>query len=379
MSSSSKPNYFLKPLFKLKLFLYILKEILSPFILSLFIFLLTILMVQMFRFTDVMLIYGSDINSLLSLLKSLLISTFPIIIPLSFLSALLLGYGRMSQDSELVAFSSLGYPKRSLLLPSYLLCAVCSILCFYCVTDLGPKGIKISKILSSRIASETLASNLKPGVFITFGNMTVYVESLDKKTQNFGNFFVLDQRTESPAVILSHSGQIISQQNQASFLNMKNGQVHFNPKEINHAVIDFQEYNFVTDSETQKNANLPLKALTNSEILGQKKFQNLDFNHRLEIHKRYQLSLVCFVFLILGLAFGFSIFQRVSRAEGLGFCIFMAMAYWILYFIFESLASNAKLIFYVYVPNVLFLGLGLIWMFYKNDSFVLKFKKTVKS
>ncbi len=367
--NSNLENYTYKPLFKLKLFLYILKELLSPFILSLFIFLLTILMVQMFRFTDVMLIYGSDLQSLFALLKSLLISTFPIIIPLSFLSAILLGYGRMSQDSELVAFSALGYPRRALLLPSYLLCLFCTFLCFYCVTDLGPQGIKISKILSSRIASETLAANLKPGVFLSLGGMTVYVEGLNKKTQQFTNFFVLDQRTENSAVILSNSGQVVSENNSSSFLNMKNGQVHFNPKEVNHAVIDFEEYNFVTDAESKKNSKLPLKALSNDEIFKIKKAGKFKFEHDLEIHKRYQLSLVCIVFLVLGLAFGFNIFQRVSRSEGLGVCIFFAMAYWILYFIFESLAANAEMIFYVYVPNLTFLILGLFWMYFKNDSF----------
>lgn len=333
----------------------------------------------MFRFTDVMLIYGSDLESLFALLKSLLISTFPIIIPLSFLASILLGYGRMSQDSELVAFSALGYPRRALLLPSYLLCLFCTFLCFYCVTDLGPQGIKISKILSSRIASETLAANLKPGVFLSLGGMTVYVESLEKKTQQFTNFFVLDQRTENSAVILSNSGQIVSENNGASFLKMKDGQVHFNPKEVNHAVIDFEEYNFMTDAESKKNSKLPLKALSNDEIFKIKDSGKFDFEHNLEIQKRYQLSLVCLVFLILGLAFGFSIFQRVSRSEGLGICIFLAMAYWILYFIFESLAANAKVILYVYVPNILFLGLGLFWMYYKNDSFLLKFKNTSKS
>ncbi len=336
-------------------------------------------MVQMFRFTDIILIYGTDLDSILLLLKSLLVSTFPIIIPLSFLSSILLGYSRMSQDSELVAFSALSYPKRSLLLPSYLLCAISIVFCYFCVTDLGPKGIRISKALSSQIASETLAANIKPGVFLTIGDMTVYVESLNKKTKNFVNFFVLDQRTESPAVILSNLGQIVSREDKSSFLNMKNGQIHFNSNEINHAVIDFQDYNFFTDSEIKKNSKLPIKALTNEEIFKILNTKKNGFEYSLELHKRYQLSLVCSVFLILGLAFGFNIFQRVSRSESLGICIFLAMSYWILYFMFESLAANSKMIFYVYVPNIIFLSIGLIWMFYINDSFSLKFKKTLKS
>lgn len=337
--------------------------------LSLFILLLTILMVQMFRFTDVILIYGSDVASIMLLLKSLLISTFPIIIPLSLLSALLLGYGRMSQDSELVALSSLGYSKRQLLMPAFVFALMSFVFCYYCVTELGPKGVKTSKILSTQIASETLAANLKPGVFLTIDKMTVYVESLDKKTQDFKNFFILDQRNKEAIVVFSEVGKILNQENIGSFLQMENGQIHYNPREANHAVIDFQEYNFMTEAEAKKNARIPIKALTNQEIKEEHLGSKEDFKYRLELHKRLQLSMVCFVFLCLGMAFGFNVFQRVSRSESLGVCVFLAMAYWIIYFIFESLAGNAKLIFYVYVPNILFLSIAFYWMMYKNDTF----------
>lgn len=359
---------------KPKLFTYIFGELLSPYILSLFILLLTILMVQMFRFTDVILIYGSDFGSIILLLKSILISTFPIIIPLAFLAAVLLGYGRMSQDSELVALSSLGYSKRQLLMPALFLCGLNVLFCYYCVSTLGPKGVETSKILSSQIASETLASNLKPGVFLTLGPMTVYVESLDKKNQEFQNFFILDRRNKQPAVVFSKSGEILKKDNVGSFLKMKKGQIHYNPKEENHAVIDFDEYNFMTDNQSRKKSKTVIRAMSNKELnrrlsLNTPSMQKMHFEYKLELHKRLQLSVVCFVFLVLGAAFGFNIFQRVSRSESLGICIFLAMSYWILYFIFESLAANAGLIVYVYVPNVLFLTLALLWMKYKNDTF----------
>ncbi len=364
---------------RLKLFGYIFGELLSPYMLSLFILLLTILMVQMFRFTDVILIYGSDLGSILLLLKSLVISTFPIVIPLAFLASILLGYGRMSQDSELVALSSLGYTKRQLLAPAVILCGLSFIFCYYCVSTLGPKGVETSKVLSSQIASETLASNLKPGVFLTLGPMTVYVESLDKKNQQFKNFFILDRRNKQPAVVFSKSGEILKKDNLGSFLKMKKGQIHYNPKEENHAVIDFDEYNFMTSSESRKRSSTSIRAMSNFELQRRLKsftpeFKKSHFTYRLELHKRLQLSIVCFVFLFLGAAFGFNIFQRVSRSESLGICVFLAMSYWILYFIFESLAGNAKLIAYVYIPNILFFILSLLWMKFKNDTFSDFFK-----
>lgn len=354
---------------KPRLFLYIFGELLAPFTLSLFVLLLTLLMVQMFRFTDIILISGSDLQATLILLKSLLISTFPIILPLAFLAAILLGYGRMSQDSELVALSSLGYTKRQLIMPSFLLCLMSFFFSYFCVTSLGPKGIRTSKRVSSQIASETFAANLKPGVFLSVEGMTVYVESVDKKTQDFKNFFVLDQRKDQSAVVFSKLGKIVNEKNVGSFLRMEEGQIHYSPKETNHAVIDFEEYNFLTDASAEKKQSQPLKAMTNSEILVHPEYLKGNFNYRLELHKRWQLSMVCVVFLVLGIAFGFNVFQRVSRSESLGVCMFLAMAYWILYFVFESFATSAKIIPVIYIPNLLFLTIAIFWMAFRNDSF----------
>ncbi len=360
--------------FKPRLFLYVFGELLQPYLLSFFVLLLTLLMVQMFRFTDIILISGSDLQATLLLLKSILIATFPIIIPLAFLAAILLGYGRMSQDSELVALCSLGYSKRQLLIPSLLLCCGNIVFCYFCVTELGPIGVQTSKMISSQIASDTFAANLKPGVFLSVADMTVYVESFDKKTKDFKNFFVLDQRNNQSAVVFSKYGKMLNEQDKGSFLRMQQGQIHYNPKDTNHAVIDFQEYDFLTDAKSIQRKQQPLRAMTNTRIKKDPKYLSGDFLYRLEIHKRLQLSLVCFVFLALGIAFGFNVFQRVSKAESLGVCIFLAMAYWILYFMFESLAGSTQFIAVIYMPNLIFLSIAILWMKFKNDTFATVFK-----
>lgn len=189
-----------------KALFYIFKELFGPFLLSFSLFLMTILMVQAFRFTDIILLFGTNVDSVLLLLKSLLISTFPIILPLSLLAALLLGYGRMGQDSELVAMSSLGVKPWHMMVPGVFLACVVFVASFFCATELGPLGVRASKILSNQLASTTLKSSLKPGVFLSFSNMTVYVEDFDNETQAFENFFVLDARKEKSALILSKKG-----------------------------------------------------------------------------------------------------------------------------------------------------------------------------
>ena len=341
---------------------YVLRELLSPFFLSFFFLVVVILMFQAFRFTDVVLLFGTSLDTVVLLLKSLLISTFPIILPMCLLSAILLGYGRLGQDSELMALSAIGVPRWVLILPAILLFFFVFGASFYCSTYLGPLGIRASKILSNRLASATLKSSLRPGVFVSFSKMTMYSESFDKNTQEFKNFFVLDQRQDKAAVILSRVGQVKTPSLGVSVLNMKDGQMHYNPKQANHVMIDFMEYNFSVESKKREKRKLPIKALTNSEIRQFRKGQKKNrFKYTYELHKRLQLSLGAIVFLVLGLAFGFNVYQRVSRSKNIGLCIFLALSFWLVFFIFDGLVIKSKILFLLYVPNLLFLGLAIFW------------------
>lgn len=353
---------------------YVFKELFSPFILSLFIFLFTILMIQMFRFTDIILLYGSDIGSTSLLLKSLLVSTFPIILPLSLLSGILLGYGRLSQDSELIALSSLSLSVKKLIFPSVILTLLLSFFSYYSVTHLGPLGTRAAKVLANQMASETLKSTLKPGVFLSYPKMTVYVEDFDTKTQKFKNLFVLDQRKKKNALVLSNIGQVVDNTGDFSYLKMTEGQIHYNPRLENHAVINFGEYDLSVLEEKSNKKTIPVKALTNKEIFKKLSIEPNNFEYRFEVHKRFQLTMVVFVFLFLGLAFGFNIFNRVSKSESLGVCIMLAMSYWIFYFIFESISSNSGILFFVYLPNITFTLLALIYILYRNSWNLRAFK-----
>ena len=280
-----------------KLLAYIFRELLNPFFLSFFFFSAVILMFQAFRFTDIILLFGTSLDTVVLLLKSLMISTFPITLPLCLLSAILLGYGRMGQDSELIALSAIGVSRRILIFPAVFLAGLVFIASFYCSTYLGPLGIRASKILSNRLASATLKASLKPGVFMSFSKMILYSESFDKDTQEFKNFFILDQRQEKTAVIISKVGQIKSPSLETSVLNMKDGQIHYNPKQVNHVMIDFEEYNFSVESKKSKKRKLPVKALTNSEIRQFRRNQEGNqFKYTYELHKRLQLSLGAIVF-----------------------------------------------------------------------------------
>lgn len=376
----------------LKIQIYILKELLSPFILSLFVFLFTILMVQAFRFTDILLMSGGEFKVVLDLLKNLIVSTFPIILPLSLIAAILLGYGRLSQDSELIAFSSLGFNNRQLILPAFVLGVFVFYLSYLSVTELGPLGARLSKDLARQMQTETLKSSLKPGVFINVNDVTFYIQ--DIKNQSFKNVFILDQRNDKRAVILSNQGELIgdkdkSDEQVASYLRLEDGSIHFQPRDKTHATIQYDQYDlsFASKNESDKSSD-SVKIYTNAELKqrlkdlesspkNDKKTLAKSFDYEIEIKKRMQISLACIVFIIMGLSFGFYTFSRISRSESLGMCLGLSLFYWIVYFIFESLSFKLKSELMIYIPNLLFLTISILYLLYRNELLKLPRSKAM--
>lgn len=392
-----------------KVQIYILKELLSPFILSLFVFLFTILMVQAFRFTDILLMSGGEVMVILDLLKNLIVSAFPIIFPLSLLAAILLGYGRLSQDSELVAFSSLGYSYKQLVIPAFILGAGVFYLSFLSVTDAGPRGTQLSRDLARQVQTETLKTTLKPGVFVNVSGVTFYLQEIDHKNKEaFKKIFILDQRNEKKAVILSETGMLMDSEDvasteEASFLKLLNGHIHFQPRSASHAVINYKEYDLsFANKEASSRSDSP-KAYTSHELpervqeiakqvkgtkaelaaLSAESPEAKDIRRRLknseellsefvlEAPKRVQVALACLVFIVMGLSFGFHTFNRVSRSESLGICLGLGLLYWIVYFIFESLSYKLRDPLFLWLPNLMFLSIAVLYLIYRNGGFRL--------
>lgn len=398
--------------FNIRVQIYVLKELLSPFIVSLFVFLFTILMVQAFRFTDILLMSGGDAVVILELLKNLIVSTFPIIFPLSLLAAILLGYGRLSQDSELVAFSSLGYSYKQLIIPAFILGAGVFYLSFLSVTEVGPKGTQLSRDLARQVQTETLKTALKPGVFVNVSGVTFYLQELDQRAkESFKKIFILDQRNQKKAMILSESAELMDAEDsevQASFLKLLNGNIHFKPRGESHAVVQYKEYDLsfankeaesrsdspkaytsaqlgsrlveiekAISAHTQTLSNLDASSAEATEIKKRlKKDQELFLEFSLETPKRIQIAMACLVFIIMGLSFGFHTFNRVSRSESLGVCLGLGLIYWIVYFVFESLSYKLGTALYLYLPNLIFFGISILYLIHRNGGFRIQRQKT---
>src|SRR5437762_7185888 len=87
---------------------YIIREVLPPTGLGLLLFTFVILLQQITIFISILISRGADLGTTLKLFLNLLPSVFAITIPMAFLLGVLLAFGRLASESEIVAMRASG-------------------------------------------------------------------------------------------------------------------------------------------------------------------------------------------------------------------------------------------------------------------------------
>src|SRR6266576_3646457 len=107
---------------------------------GLVIFISILLMMQALRLTEFVLVHGVSLKTLAQIALYLSVAFLPVILPMSLLFSVLLTYNRLSNDSEIVAFKSLGLDMGRLTIPALILAVAATLMSAQTSFYLGPWG-----------------------------------------------------------------------------------------------------------------------------------------------------------------------------------------------------------------------------------------------
>lgn len=151
-----------------------------------------------------------------------------LIIPLGFLIAILLAYGRLHMDSEMVVLSACGISQRQLLLitavPAVLVALIIGAMSLW----VSPWGAAQTERLFAEQASRSEFSMLRSGHFqkLNDGRQVTYVESVSHNNSQLNNLFVAQAggRGQLPSVSVAQKGnQIIHPEFGGRYLELHDG------------------------------------------------------------------------------------------------------------------------------------------------------------
>src|SRR5271170_5974333 len=127
--------------------LYIFREMLPTVILGNVVFLFVLLMFQVLRLSDFIITRGLPLSVVTHFIVYVTISFLPICFPISLLFSILLTFGRLSSDSEIIALKASGIHMGYLLVPAAVLSSIVAALTAWAVFFGSPWGNRGFEIL----------------------------------------------------------------------------------------------------------------------------------------------------------------------------------------------------------------------------------------
>src|SRR5512139_2273648 len=110
---------------------YIVREMLAPSAIGLLVFTFVLLIDQIPRLLAVLVARSADLTTILRVFVNLLPSILAVTLPMAFLLGVLLAFGRLASDSEIIALRAVGVSPSRLLVPVALLSLVMTSVTFY--------------------------------------------------------------------------------------------------------------------------------------------------------------------------------------------------------------------------------------------------------
>ena len=359
---------------------YLVSEVTSPFFGGIIFFTFVFLMFQALRLADFFIIHGVSLSILGQIVFFMAMSFLPMVLPLAFLIAILLAFGRLSSESELIAMKSSGFSLFRISLPVFGLSVLVVILSLGLNLDWVPWSGRQFRTLIMRISNTKAVSSIKEGTFTSgFFDLLIYADHANSRTNRMEKIFIYDEREpKNPLIVVAKSGRVVPVRTKQTLamtavLSLADGNIHHNDIETEtYQRINFKEYNlYLNIPEPDNDAGNRPRILGYRVILDKLKNPSTDAHERIdletELWRRYSYALSPIFFVLLGIGFG-TVRTRSVKAGAGGVALLVLLAYWGLQIVGANLAFKGYFpaVFAMQMPNFAVLLLG-GWAFRRSS------------
>jgi len=363
------------------LYSYILKEHIKPFFLGLLVLTFVLIMNRAFELVDM--IIGKGLSVLI--VSEIFFLSLPFIIaltvPMAVLVAVLMAFGRLSHDQEIVAMRASGIKLTSIMAPVLAASFILSLLMVSFNNRVLPESNHKVKNLMIDVAQKKPAFRIKEGVFMSaMDGYNTLVEKIDQKSQRLFNIVVWEIRPGMLRIVSAPSGRMqsstegtvltlelfegeiheLDQSNlwiyrtltfKRHILNMpvdakltRKERAHRSDRELSATAMRervkkiVEEITKYREKVRELEADGSRRALSERDlevrkIKGKERERN---RYLVEIQKKYSIPFACVVFVVLGIPLGV-----VAKRGGAGVGFGVGILFFVLYYI--SLVSGEEL------------------------------------
>src|ERR1700678_31777 len=349
---------------------YIGREVASHAALGLAVFTFVFFVPQLVRLMDIVVRHSGGIGTVLLIFLCSLTPVLAFTIPMAVLVGVLIGLGRLSADSEIVALHASGISLRRLLVPIGFVALGCSLGTLILTFWLSPAAIRTLQSLEARLLLTQAPYAIQLRVFNEqIPHYILYVQDVEAAaTRWHGVFLASSGQAASSNVTIAQGAQVVADPENNKFeLHLGSGSTHeYDPRAPQH-------YNVTTFGQSEipveisspvagpKNVAVSDSERSISELLAEKGPRWRDA--RVEFHRRIAFPAACLVFALLGVPIGVRP-RRGGRAAGLILTLVLIGGYYFLFVTGAHMAQQGSVAPWagIWAGNIAGLTLGLIFL-----------------
>jgi len=319
----------------------ILKELALSLLLSILFLNFTLMMEKLLRLSRILSGVGTSITDIAKIILYLQPQILVLTIPMAMLLSVLLTYGRMNADNELIVLRSSGMSFRGISAPVVYLGIACFVFSLAMSFYLSPKasGLLRGKVLE--ILTTRAPMTIEEGIFnAAFKDIVILVKEKPAPDRLSGIFIVDERKKEEQKIIIAKEGKIVPENDSLSF-SLSSGHVYITKKDL-FTEIAFGRYHFKLNPSAES-AEKKNSELTPAELLREsKKFPDRKIQLFLEFHRRLSMPAICLIIILLGPALSLMA-GKSGRLGGLTVGLSVFAVYYSLLLYGENLARSGKI------------------------------------
>jgi len=261
-------------------------------------------------------------------------------LPLSFLMAVLLSLGQLSQEGEIIALRAGGFSfseiMSSMFMASILSCALLLALNHW----LGPKALKRSADYTRTMINRITRVELKPRTFQQMADWVIYSEEVEPSARRLRAVKLIRRANagKEPVFVTkinASEGSYSVLRERGISIELRNGQFsqtdYKDPDKVMYG--DFDSYKtlipFFSDSEGMR--KYYPREMSTPMLLGRLAERSLEtdvaWKYRIEIASRFAMALTPIVFFLLGAPLGVAL-EKKSRSAGFALSLVIIFLYY---------------------------------------------------
>jgi LPS export ABC transporter permease LptG/LPS export ABC transporter permease LptF len=358
---------------------YLLREIAAPFFLALAVFTFILQIPPIMEQAESLISKGVPWLTVGHLLVLLLPQALGLTIPMALLVALLIAFGRLSGDREMVAVLACGVSLYRFLWPVMALSGAAAGVTMWVMIVGIPDANQSFREITYDIVSARVENDVRPRVFFEdFPSRVLYVQDSAAPDPGWRRVFLADTSTPGrPIVSMAQSGRLLLDRAQRRVELVLHDGARYGagekPGEYEVYKFDGRDLIISLDPNSVFPATAPPKGVTELRIaelqqqIAFKQSQGLSpHNEIMQIQQKFSIPFACLIFGVLGIALGVTA-RKDGKLAGFVVGIGVIFIYYVLMYLAESMTKGHMLPAAIsrWVPNIILTPIAIVALIWR--------------